>query len=422
MSPTPSRRGVSRRTMLAGAAALAGTALAGCSSGGRSPVTFYQSKREAIDYFRAIVSEVNGQQNHFRYIHDVATNIQASFVRRNPPDIACQNFNLEMTRFVERGALTDLADLPAADEVREDVLDLAAWYPTYEGRISVIPYSIAACSVIYNKRLFDDVGAEVPTTWSEFVEVCERLQAADILPIYATYVDPWTITQGFLDYSAGGMMDVRGFYERMNEIGEDVGPDSEVSFSKDMLGPVQRMIELTQFVNSDAPSRAYGDGNTAMAQGQAAMYFQGPWALAEIDAAGSEEPLGTFPFPATEDPEDLKIRVGVDLALWIPEDADQKDGARELLEHLMLPEVQHPYNDALLAFSTTNDAPRASDDRIAPMQEYYDEGKYAMGVSQFIPLTIPSANYFQSIALGDDPEPILARLDSDWARLAYRGE
>ena len=75
------------------------------------------------------------------------------------------------------------------------------------------------------------------------------------------------------------MIDVAGFYRTMNRLGPDVGPDSEVSFQRVMLEPVKKMMELTKYINDDARSRTYGDGNTAFANDQAAMIFQGPWAL-----------------------------------------------------------------------------------------------------------------------------------------------
>src|SRR5690625_4668012 len=181
-----------------------------------------------------------------------------------------------------------------------------------------------------------------------------------------------------------------------------------------------RMLDLLPYFNEDAPSRTYGDGNTAMAQGKAAMYLQGPWALVEIEKAGTDVELGSFPLPVTDDPADRRIRVNIDLSLWIPEQANEQDGARELLQHLMIPDIQFPYNELALAFSTTDDAPEVSDPRISEMQPYYDEGKFYMGASQFIPTTIPFGNYIQSIVLGADPEPILAQIDSDFARLAYR--
>jgi raffinose/stachyose/melibiose transport system substrate-binding protein len=423
VSPSNSRAGhPTRRGLLAGAGgALAAAALSSCAgAGGASQLTFHQSKPEAIPYFSRLVAEWSASQERFSAQHDIATNLSASFVRNDPPDLGCLNYNLEMGRFMERGALSDLSDLPEAARIRDDVAELADWYPTYEGRTSVLPYSVTAASVIYNRRIFAEHGLEVPTTWEELLAVCEILQGAEVTPIYSTFLDPWTIAQGLFDYTVGGLVDVRAFYARMNEIGEDVGPDSEVSFQRTLLEPVQRMVELLPYTNPDASNRAYGDGNTAMAQGRAAMYFQGPWAFGEIAKAGTDVDLGTFPLPMTDDPADLKVRVNIDLSLWVPEAASAPEGARELLQFLMRPEVQDPYNAEFLAFGTTEDAPPVTDERIVEMQRYYDEGRFYMGASQFIPNSIPAQNYLQSIAGGADPEPILARMDADWARLAFR--
>jgi len=383
-------------------------------------VSFYQSKREVIPHFSDLIDAFNREQSDFTYVHDTSTNLQAGFVRANPPDLALQNYNHEMSRFMERGALSDLADLPEAGRIRPEVLELVDWYPGYENRTSVIPYSVAAASVIYNKQLFAEHDVEIPTTWDELLSACETFQAADITPLYGTFSELWTITQGLFDYVVGGLIDSRDFFARLTEVGEDAGPNSEVSFQKNMLEPIQQMLELLPYFNKDARSRAYGDGNTAMANGTAAMYLQGPWALVEIEKAETDVELGSFPLPVTDDPEDRKIRVNIDLSLWIPEQADQHEGARQLLQHLMLPEIQFPYNELALAFSTTDDAPEVTDPRIAEMQPYYDEGRFYMGPSTLVPPTIPFGNYMQAIVLGAEPEPILAQIDSDFARLAYR--
>jgi raffinose/stachyose/melibiose transport system substrate-binding protein len=413
----------SRRTFLAAAGgAAAAFGMAGCAApaGARPTINFHQSKPEAVPYFRDLASKFTESQDRFRILHDMATNLSASFVRSSPPDLGCLNYNLEMARFMERGALSDLSDLPEAGRVRDDVLDLTNWYPTYEGRTSVIPYSITAASVIYNRRIFEANGLAVPTTWDELIGVCEVLKAAGTTPIYGTFRDPWTIAQGLFDYTVGGMVDVRAFYKAMHGIGDKVGPDSEVSFQKTMLEPVKRMVRLTDYINPDASSRGYGDGNTAMAQGQAAMYFQGPWAFGEIEKAGTDIDLGTFPLPMTDDPADLKVRVNIDLSLWVPEVANGQEGARAFLQHLLQPEIQDAYNARFLGFGTGKDAPAVTDPRIVEMQKYYDEGRFYMGASQFIPNSIPAANYFQSIIGGADAESTLRRIDADWARLAFR--
>ena len=421
---TPAPWAPPRRTILKSLAAVGAAStlpwVTGCSSGGQQTILFHQSKPEAVPYFRQLAADFTASQDQYRILHDISTNLSASFVRSNPPDLGLINYNLEMARFMERGALSDLSDLPEAATIREDVIELSKSYPQYEDRTSVLPYSAMAASVIYNKRIFADNGVEVPTTWDSLIDVCERLTGAGVTPFYATFMDPWTIMQGWFDYTAGGMLDIAEFYRKMNEIGADVGPESEVSFQRTMLEPVQKMVQLTAYINDDAGSRGYGDGNTAFANGAAAMILQGPWAFGEFEKVGNDLDLGTFPLPATDNPEDLRVRVNIDLSLWVPEVADGREGARAFLQHLMKPEIQNPYNAEFLGFGTTKDAPPVTDPRIIGMQEYYDSGRFYMGPSQFIPNNIPAPNYFQWIALGAEPEPLLAQLGRDWARLAFR--
>ncbi|WP_417218557.1 ABC transporter substrate-binding protein [Arthrobacter sp.] len=413
---------MSRRSFLsamggAGAAA----ALSGCSTGKpRTEITFHQSKPEAIGYFKDLAGRFNASQSRIRVIHDSTSSLAGAFVRGNPPDIAALNYNLEMGRFMERGALSDLSDLPEASAIRDDVKQLADQYATYAGRTSVLPYSVTAASVIYNKAVFAHHSLEIPETWSDMIQLCETLADAGTTPIYGTYRDPWTVTQGLFDYTVGGMVDVQAFYRHMHDLGTAVGPESPVSFEKTLGEPVTRMTRLAAFSNANARSRGYGDGNTAMAKGKAAMIMQGPWAFGEIAKTNPSLDLGTFPLPMTDDPADRKIRVNIDLSLWIPEDSRQQEAAREFLSFLMKPEIQDAYNREFLGFGTRNDDDQKPDPRIAQMRGYYDDSRFYMGASQFIPRMIPAENYIQSIAVGAPVDPTLRALDQDWARLALR--
>lgn len=414
-----SRLGVAVVGLLSSSLALSGCASAG--GGGTADITFHMSKPEAIPYFRELVKQFNTEQSDVRVTLDTASNLSAGFLRGNPPDVGLLNYNMEMARFMERGALSDLSDMPEADRIRPDVQELVDQYATYPGRTSVLPYSVAAASVIYNVAMFEQNGLEVPTTYDEFIEVCETLEAAGITPVYGTYKDPWTVGQGLFDYTVGGMIDVDGFYEEMNELGTEVGPDSPASFERTLAEPVERMVEIAGYSNDDAASRGYGDGNVAFANGEAAMYLQGPWALGEIAKTAPDLELGTFPLPVTDDPDDLKVRVNLDLALWIPESGTDKEAARQFVSYLMQKDVMDEYNAAFLGFGTTTDAAPVTDERILGMQAYFDEGKFYQGPSRAVPLTIPTDNYIQAIVTGADVSQTLARLDDDWARLALRG-
>lgn len=415
---------LSRRAVLAGLGAAGVTSLlAGCSTGssaGRTDITFYMNKTEVLDYFGELISEFNGSQSRVRVVLDSSSNIAATFVRDNPPDLACFTYNLEMARFMERGALSDLADVSVASRIRPEVQELVDQYATYPGRTSVIPWSVTAASVIYNQQIFDEQGLAVPTTWSEFERVCQALSDAGITPIYGTYRDPWTVAQGHFDYVTGGSLDVAAFFEAMREEGPRVGVDSSVSFSQDFLEPMQRMAQLNEWSNRNAASRGYGEGNFAIGAGEAAMYLQGPWALTEIEKTAPDAPLGNFPLPMTDDPADTRVRVNLDLALWIPESSPKQDAAREFLEFLTQPRIQDDYNQRYLAFGTRVDAPPQQDPRIAQLQSFYDEGRFYQGPSKAIPLTIPSEGYIQSMITGGDIQRTLQTMDDDWRRLAVR--
>ncbi|WP_310207054.1 extracellular solute-binding protein [Paenarthrobacter nitroguajacolicus] len=409
--------------MALGLALLAGL-LSGCTGEqDRETIRFTFSKREAIGFMKKLVADYNASQNDTEVVLDTSgvDVVSASFVRGNPPDIALANYNMETSRFVQRGALSDLSGTDAASRIRADLQPLMEQYGSYQDRTSALPYSVMASSVIYNKEIFAANKIDVPTTWSALIEACEKLKAAGVTPFYATWKDDWTIAQGWFDYSVGGQVDTLDFFDKLASEGTDVGPGSAVSFRKDFEQPVDKMLKLaTNYTNKDAASRAYGDGNLAFSQGKAAMYLQGPWAFSEIAKTAPDLELGTFPLPMTEDPGDLRVRVNVDLAAWIPEASRHKDAARDFLEYLYKPEVIEAYNASQLGFTPTKNSKAVPDPRVAGMVKYYETSQVYQGPSVLVPRTIPIMNYTQALVFGASPASTLSTLDADWARLAFR--
>ena len=417
---TPRRR---RAAAALAVAALGAATLAGCSADGRETIRFTFSKREALTFMQEVVKDYNASQDAVTVEMDTSgvDVVSASFVRGNPPDIMLANYNYEVARFVQRCALSDLGDTDAAATVREDLQPLMEQYGTCEGRTSALPYSVMASSVIYNTQIFEENGLEVPTTWDELIAVCDALEAAGVTPFYGTFKDDWTVAQGWYDYAIGGSIDVIDFFEGLAAEGADVDGSSDVSFEKDFTEPAEKMLQLaTEYTNEDADSRAYGDGNLAFGEGQAAMYLQGPWAFSEIAKTAPDAPLGTFPLPMTDDPDDRAIRVNMDLAAMIPDASTKKDAARDFLEYLYQPEIIEAYNESQLGFAPTTDAAPPDDPRVQGMQEFYDSGAIYQGPSVLVPKTIPVFAYAQALVFGQDPAQTFATMDSDWSRLAFR--
>lgn len=404
--------------------ALGGALLTGCSSTGREEIRFTFSKREAIPFITQVVDDYNASQSEVRVVLDTSgvDVLSASFVRGNPPDIMLANYNFEVARFIDRCVLSDIGDTSAATIADQETLGpLIDQYGQCEGRVSALPYSVMVASVIYNKEIFEQHELEIPKTWDELIALCDELESLDITPFYATFKDDWTVGQGWFDYSVGGSIDTLAFFDELGAEGADVGPNSAVSFEKDFAEPLDKMLLLSEnYVNADADSRSYGDGNLAMAQGKAAMYLQGPWAFSEIAKSAPDLELGTFPLPMTEDESDLAVRVNIDLAAMIPEASKHKEAARDFLEYLYQPEIIEEYNASQLGFTPTKGAPEPSDPRIQGMIPYYEDGQIYQGASVLIPKSIPVFSYAQAMVMEGSEGEYLETLDNDWARLAFR--
>ena len=420
---TRSPAGTTRRTLLRTAAlgALGVPILSACSSGGGArTVRFYQSKPEVIGYFDKLVAAFNKQNPDVNVVHDSSSSLVASFVRESPHDLVLNNYDLGAGTFVSRGVLSNLASVPEISRINPSVQALVGQYATPAQSTDVIPYSIAAAGVIYNKDLFAQHNVDVPATWTELLDACRTFQSAGVTPFYMTFKDPWTIQQGLFDYVAGSMIDVAGFYAELKAEGAKAGTSAPVSFTKVFRPAVDKMAQLLAFGNHDAAARAYPEGNAAFAAGKAAMYLQGPWAIGEIAKANPKLQVGTFALPSTDNPDDRRARVNLDLALWIPNGAGNPTGAHRFLSYLLTPEVLNKYNQDNLAYAPVKNPPPVTDQRIEGLQPYVRESKFYQGPGTYVPTVIPLGNYLQDFAISRDGATLLQRMDNDWERLAQR--
>jgi len=264
--------------------------------------------------------------------------------------------------------------------------------------------------------------SDVPTTWTEFLAVCEKFKSKGIVPIYQTYGDTWTTQQGLFDYTAGGMVDVAAFYQGLAREATNLGPNSSVSFEKDFTAPCKQMLSLAPYFNENPIAKHYADGNLAFANGQAGMYMQGPWAVGQVLAISPKLKLGTFALPATDDASQTKCRVNLDLAIWLPrsQPASQHTAAIQFLDYLMQPSVMNAYNQANLAFSPLKNAPPQKSPLVSGLQPYVSSGRFYQGPGTYVPLTIPIGNFIQEMMLTGNVSGFTSSMDGAFKRLAIR--
>ncbi len=78
------------------------------------------------------------------------------------------------------GFLAPLDDIAPADvlaDLKSDMAGFALSDMTYDGKLYGLPYYADTISFIYNKKVLEDAGIAVPTTWEEVTAAAEKLKA-----------------------------------------------------------------------------------------------------------------------------------------------------------------------------------------------------------------------------------------------------
>ncbi len=118
------------------------------------------------------------------------TAIQQSIRDASAPAMFTWWNGFQLETLTRNDLLVDLTDEWAEYYVPGGVsADIAASL-TVDGQIVAAPYAVLYNTVIYNKRAFEKAGCEIPTTFDEFLGVCDKLVAAGITPI-ALKNDSW---------------------------------------------------------------------------------------------------------------------------------------------------------------------------------------------------------------------------------------
>ena len=85
--------------------------------------------------------------------------------------------------------LVDISNEPFTANIVDSFLPTVS----QEGQIFGVPSGTAmGGGILYNKKVYGDLGLSVPTTWAEFEANNEAIKAAGIAPVLATFGDTWT--------------------------------------------------------------------------------------------------------------------------------------------------------------------------------------------------------------------------------------
>jgi raffinose/stachyose/melibiose transport system substrate-binding protein len=208
---------------------------------------------------------------------------------------------------------------------------------TADGNVFGAPFgSQMTGAILYNKRVYADLGLQIPKTWSEFMANNAAVKAAGTVPVIQTYGDTYTSQLFVLGDFHNVAAAEPDFAERYT------AGQAKFASSPAALKGWQHLQELHDlgYYNEDFPTAKMEEGMRKLGAGEGAHYpmlTNGLSTLAITSPEGAGD-IGIFPIPG-DDPAKNGLTVWSPGAVYIPKTTEgaQLDAAKKLQAFIASP-------------------------------------------------------------------------------------
>lgn len=246
------------------------------------------------------------------------------------PDLFSFSEN-DVSDMVPNGYVADLSDSPNVANYAEGMLDSLS----LDGKVYALPISNDFMCVTYNKSVFEEAKiTEIPKTWNEFLDACEKVKALGKVPIASGFSEQWVIngtsqtTYGMAVLGSGG--------PKLSEMVDRSQRFADVPQWTDFF---TRLQEMYPYMNSDPFGTNQNTCYTMLANGDAAMILNGTWTITNATAMNPDVQLGIFALPVSENAADNKMAMNPPASAFaVSEEAPHKEEAIKFLEYMTSPE------------------------------------------------------------------------------------
>ncbi|TRL40779.1 ABC transporter substrate-binding protein [Rhizobium straminoryzae] len=223
--------------------------------------------------------------------------------------------------------LADLSGLGNAGNVT-DIFRKVVTAP--DGTLRGIPFGPAmGGGIFYNRKIYADLGLQVPKTWAEFMANNAKIKAAGKVAIAQTYGDTWT-SQLFV---------LADFYNVSTAL-----PDFATKYTANQVKYATTPVALRGFehieevakaglFNPDFGAARFGDGMRMVATGQAAHFPMLTFGIGNVSQNNPEAlpDLGFFAQPG-DDATKNGLTIWMPSALYAPAKSENAAEAKKFLD------------------------------------------------------------------------------------------
>jgi len=326
--------------------AVTGLTLTACGSGGGSSggeldgvtlnvaADWSGTEQENFEKVLAAFSDETGAKvNYTSYGSDVATTLGTKIEGGDPPDVAV---------IPQPGLLQDLASkgdlIPLSDAVSETVQENFSEDWIELGSADGTEYGVwfkgaNKSTVWYNTSVYDEAGAEVPTTWDDFLEQLALISDSGTPGLSVGADVGWPLTDWFENVylrTAGA--------EKYDQLSKHEIPWTDPSVIE-ALTVLSGLWGDASLLQPGGAQRTFGDSVTAVFgdPAEAGTVYEGDFVAGNIAADTSSvvgEDAKFYDFPSVNDSEPAVVGGG-NVAVQLKDN----EGASALMEYLATPEA-----------------------------------------------------------------------------------
>ncbi len=248
-------------------------------------------------------------------------------------------------------------------ELPEDITSLFKTTTKFGDKVYTAPMAGENTQgIIYNKDYFDENGLSEPTTYDEFIELCQTIKdKGDMSPLVVGGQDIWHM--GFL------------FHKAYND--QVLSQDSDFikhcyEGTKDFTDPTikatfEELKTIMQFAQDGWASTPDAQITTFLANNMSAMMYSGTHMFAQIKVAAPDMQIGWFPVPSP----DGKVRLvggagisGLAISSEAAADSNKKAAAEEFIKFFFEAKNYKEYCETMSAIPTTVVDPQINADSV----------------------------------------------------------
>ncbi|MEV5383162.1 extracellular solute-binding protein [Streptomyces sp. NPDC052721] len=339
-----------RRRFLAGLGAAGASALlSGCvtstssaKSSSKGPVTLQsnlsapQAKAAMEDLVAAYAKKGEGRAG----LNTVAaetfrTQLPTYLTSANPPDVYTWYPGSVADTYARKNLLLDLDDVwNTSPDLKRYSKALNSLCTASSGKKVFVPTTYYWWGMFYRKSNFAKWGVSAPTSWDEFLDLCDKLKSKGVAPIGlgAGGNTPW-VASAWFDY-----LDIRvngAAYHRQLLAGKHRFDDPEVREVFD------RWQEVLPYFDPDGTALAFQDATTALLNGRTGMMLIGTF-FADAAPRNALDDIDFFRFPVIDPKVPLAEEAPTD-GYFASARTGRRDQVFDLMKYLATAEAQEIY-------------------------------------------------------------------------------